>query len=54
MREVVIMDNEDRTRRQLAKHADRMRRAGCSVGEIARALEVTVGEALKLLKEARA
>lgn len=45
------MDNEERTRRQLAKHAQRMRRIGCTLGEIARALEVTVGEAKRLLKE---
>ena len=46
------MDNEERTRRQLAKHAQRMRRIGCiTLGEIARALEITVGEAKRLLKE---
>ena len=45
------MDNEERTRRQLAKHAQRMRRIGCILGEIARALEITVGEAKRLLKE---
>lgn len=47
------MDNEHRTREQLAKHADRMRRIGCTVGEIARALEITVHEAKRLLREAR-
>lgn len=47
------MDNETRTRMQLAKHAQRMRRIGCSVGEIARALELTIHETKKLLKEAR-
>lgn len=46
------MTNEERTRRQLAKHAQRMRRIGCTVGEIARALEVTVHEAKRLLREA--
>lgn len=45
------MDNEERTRRQLSKHAQRMRRIGCTLGEIARALEITVGEAKRLLKE---
>lgn len=45
------MDNEERTRRQLAKHAQRMRRIGCTLGEMARALEITVGEAKRLLKE---
>lgn len=45
------MDNEERTRRQLAKHAQRMQRIGCTLGEIARALEITVGEAKRLLKE---
>lgn len=45
------MDNEERTRNQLAKHAQRMRRIGCTLGEIARALEITVGEAKRLLKE---
>lgn len=45
------MDNEERTRRQLAKHAQRMRRIGCTLGEIAWALEITVGEAKRLLKE---
>lgn len=45
------MDNEERTRRQLAKHAQRMRRIGCTLGEIARALEITVGEAKRPLKE---
>lgn len=45
------MDNEERTRRQLAKHAQRMLRIGCTLGEIARALEITVGEAKRLLKE---
>lgn len=45
------MDNEERTRRQLAKHAQRMRRIGCTLDEIARALEITVGEAKRLLKE---
>lgn len=46
------MINEERTRRQLAKHAQRMRRIGCTVGEIARALEHTIHETKKLLKEA--
>lgn len=46
------MDNEDRTREQLAKHAQRMRRIGCTIGEIARALEITVHETKKLLREA--
>lgn len=46
------MDNEQRTRRQLAKHAQRMRRIGCTIGEIARALELTIHETKKLLKEA--
>lgn len=45
------MTNEERTRRQLAKHAQRMRRIGCTVGEIARALEITVGDTKRLLKE---
>lgn len=45
------MDNEERTREQLAKHAQRMQRIGCTLGEIARALEITVGEAKRLLKE---
>lgn len=46
--------NEERTREQLAGHAKRMRRcAGCTVGEIARALELTVHETRKLLKEGR-
>lgn len=45
------MDNEERTRRQLAKDAQRMRRIGCTVGEIARALEITAGETKRLLKE---
>ncbi|WP_270403183.1 hypothetical protein [Candidatus Collinsella stercoripullorum] len=48
------MTNEERTREQLASHAKRMRRcAGCTVGEIARALELTVHETRKLLKEGR-
>lgn len=46
------MDNEQRTRRQLAKHAQMMRRIGCTIGEIARALELTIHETKKLLKEA--
>lgn len=46
------MDNERRTRTQLAKHAQRMRRIGCTIGEIARALELTIRETKKLLKEA--
>lgn len=46
------MDSENRTRKQLAKHAQRMRRIGCTVGEIARALELTIHETKKLLKEA--
>lgn len=46
--------NEERTREQLASHAKRMRScAGCTVGEIARALELTVHETRKLLKEGR-
>lgn len=45
------MDNEERTRKQLAKHAQRMRRIGCTVGEIARALELTINETNRLLKE---
>lgn len=46
------MDNEQRTREQLAKHAQRMRRIGCTLGEIARALEITIHETKRLLKEA--
>lgn len=46
------MDNEERTREQLAKHAQRMRRIGCALGEIARALEITIHETKRLLKEA--
>lgn len=46
------MDNEERTRKQLAEHAQRMQRIGCTIGEIARALEITVHETKKLLKEA--
>ena len=46
------MDNEERTRRQLAKHAQRMRRIGCTLGEIARALEITIHETKRLPKEA--
>lgn len=46
------MDNEERTRKQLAKHAQRMQRIGCTIGEIARALELTIHETKKLLKEA--
>ena len=46
------MDNEERTRKQLAKHAQRMRRIGCTIGKIARALEITIHETKKLLKEA--
>ncbi|WP_168163954.1 hypothetical protein [Olsenella sp. HMSC062G07] len=46
------MTNRDRTHRQLAKHAQRMRRCcGCTVGEIARTLELTIAETKKLLKE---
>lgn len=46
------MTNEERTREQLAKHAQRMRRlCGCTIGEIARALELTIHETKKLLKE---
>lgn len=43
---------EKRTRRQLAKHAQRMRRIGCDLWEIARALEMTVAEVQQLLEEA--
>lgn len=46
------MTNEERTRRQLAKHAQRMRRIGCGLGEIARAMETTIAEVRQLLKEA--
>lgn len=46
------MDNGRRTRKQLAKHAQRMRRIGCTIGEIARALEITIHETKKLLREA--
>lgn len=46
------MTNEKRTRRQLAKHAQRMRRIGCDLWEIARALEMTVFDVKRLLKEA--
>lgn len=46
------MDNEGRTRRQLAKHAQRMLRIGCTLGEIARALEITISETKRLLREA--
>lgn len=46
------MTNEERTREQLAKHAQRMKRCcGCIVGEIARALELTVAQAKRLLRE---
>lgn len=45
------MTNEERTRRQLAKHAQRMQRIGCTIGEIARALELTIHETKILLKE---
>ena len=48
------MTNEERSREQLAKHAQRMQRIGCTVGEIARALEITVHETKKLLRESRA
>lgn len=41
------MDNEQRTREQLAKHAQRMRRIGCTLGE-----EITIHETKRLLKEA--
>jgi hypothetical protein len=45
------MTNEERTRAQLAKRAQRMRRrCGCTIGEIARALELTVAETKRLLK----
>lgn len=45
------MTNEERTREQLAKRAQRMRRCrGCTIGEIARALELTVAETKRLLK----
>lgn len=46
------MDNEERTRKQLAKHAQRMQHIGCTIGEIARALEITAHETKRLLKEA--
>lgn len=43
---------EGRTRRQLAKHVYRMReRAGCTFGEIARALKCSVAEARRLYRE---
>lgn len=45
------MTNEERTRRQIAKHAQRMQRIGCTIGEIARALELTIHETKILLKE---
>lgn len=45
------MTNEERTRAQLAKRAQRMRRCcDCTIGEIARALELTVAETKRLLK----
>ena len=45
------MTNEERTREQLAKRAQRMkRRCGCTVVEIARALELTIQETKRLLK----
>lgn len=45
------MTNEERTRAQLAKRAQRMRRCcSCTIGEIARALELTVAETKRLLK----
>lgn len=45
------MTNEERTRAQLAKRAQRTRRCcGCTIGEIARALELTVAETKRLLK----
>lgn len=45
------MTNEERTGEQLAKHAQRMRRCcGCTIGEIARALELTIAETKRLLK----
>lgn len=45
------MTNEERTRAQLAERAQRMRRCcGCTIGEIARALELTVAETKRLLK----
>lgn len=40
------------SRYQREKHAQRMKRAGCSVEEIARAMEVSVTEARSLLKGA--
>ena len=45
------MTNEERIMAQLAKRAQRMRRCcGCTIGEIARALELTVAETKRLLK----
>lgn len=42
----------ERTRRQLAKHAYRMReRAGCTFEEIARALKCSVAEAVQGVDE---
>lgn len=40
------------SRYQSEKHAQRMKRAGCSVEEIARAMEVSVPEARSLIKGA--
>lgn len=40
------------SRYQREKHAQRMMRAGCSVEEIARAMEVSVHEARSLIKRA--
>lgn len=45
------MTNEDRTKEQLAKRAQRMKRCcGCTIGEIAGALELTIAETKRLLK----
>lgn len=45
------MTNEDRTKEQLAKRAQRMKRCcGCTAGEMARALELTIAETKRLLK----
>lgn len=40
------------SRYQREKHAQRMKRAGCSVEEIARAMEVSVSEVRSLIKGA--
>lgn len=40
------------SRYQREKHAQRMKRAGCSVEEIARAMEVSVPEVRSLIKRA--